>query len=137
MNVVLPTFAAPLGRLLLSAIFVMSGIHKLMNWESTAEQMQAEGIVAVPVMLAIAAAVEVGAGLSVLTGCWARLGALALVVFLIPTSLIFHDFWQYTGMEQQNQMAHFMKNMAILGGLLMVVALGPGPLSFDARRRTR
>jgi putative oxidoreductase len=73
-----------------------------------------------------------------LLGCCTRLGTLALIVFLIPATVIFHDFWSVEGPEQQLQMAHFMKNLAILGGLLVVVGLGPGGLRFSRqKRRTR
>jgi putative oxidoreductase len=104
----------------------MSGVHKLTAWNETASQMAAEGMQMVPFFLAGAVALELLGGLSVLLGIKARLGAAALFVFLIPTTLIFHDFWTYTGAEKQMQMIHFMKNLAIMGGLLMVAALGPG-----------
>jgi putative oxidoreductase len=92
-------------------------------------------MVLVPVFLVAAALVELAGGLSILLGCWARLGALALFLLLIPTTLIFHDFWAYEGMDRMNQMQHFMKNLTIMGGLLMVVGLGPGSFSVDARTR--
>jgi putative oxidoreductase len=130
--------AAPLvGRILLSAIFLMSGAQKLMNWEQTAQQMEGRGMVAVQLFLVGAVLFELGGGLSVLTGYWARLGALALIVFLIPTTFIFHNYWTYGGQEQMNQMAHFMKNLAILGGLFMVLGLGSGCCSLDRRGATK
>lgn len=129
--------AVPLGRVLLSAIFVMSGVHKVMAWSGTAESMRGEGMVMVPLLLAGAIVFEIGGGLSVLLGCWARWGAAALVVFLIPTTLIFHDFWTYEGAEQQAQMIHFMKNLAIMGGLLVVLGFGAGPVSVDQWRGKR
>ena len=122
------------GRVLLSMIFLMSGVMKVLDWSGTAEKMASEGMALVPLFLAGAIAFELVGGLSVLLGCYARLGALALVVFLIPTTLIFHDFWAYQGMEQQNQMQHFMKNLTIMGGLLVVTGLGPGRFSIDSRQ---
>jgi len=135
MNTLLQRTALPLGRVLLSAIFIISGIHKMTAWQATAEQMSSEGMVAVPLFLAGAIVFELGGGLSVLLGCWGRLGALMLVIFLIPTTLIFHDFWTYEGQQQQMQMIHFMKNSAILGGLLVLLSFGSGPASLDARGR--
>ena len=73
-------------------------------------------------------------GLSVLTGFKARWGALALVLFLVPVTAIFHNFWTLQGMEQQMQMIHFMKNLAIMGGLLSIVARGAGLASVDECR---
>lgn len=122
-----------LGRILLSAIFVMSGGRKIFNWDQTTEQMANEGMVAIPVFLVGAILLELGGGLSVLFGCRARLGAAAILVFLIPTTLIFHDFWTYEGQEQQTQMINFMKNLSILGGILLILGFGAGPLSVDNR----
>ncbi len=57
-----------------------------------------------------------------------------LALFLVPVTLIFHDFWAFDGQELQNQMPHFMKNITIIGGLLTVAAAGAGPLSVDSYR---
>lgn len=123
-----------LGRILLSAIFVMSGVHKLTAWSETVQQMENEGMPFVPVLLVGAIVFELGGGLLVLFGGWTRLGAAMLIIFLIPTTLIFHDSWTYEGQEQQMQMINFMKNLAIMGGLLVVLAFGAGPVSVDHRR---
>ena len=125
---------APLiGRILLSQIFLMSGIHKITAWDQTAASMTKEGMVAVPILLVGATVFEIAGGLSVLLGWRAKLGAFALIVFLIPTTLIFHDFWTYEGQQQQMQMAHFMKNLAIMGGLLVVLGYGAGCCSVDRK----
>ena len=57
---------------------------------------------------------------------------MALFLFLIPTTLLFHNFWAYSGADQANQMQHFLKNLAIMGGLLAIVGFGAGPLSCDS-----
>lgn len=124
-------WAALAGRILLSQIFILSGLMKIVGWSQTAEQMAAEGMVAVPFFLTMAILFEVGGGLCVLLGWQARLGALALAFFLVPTTLIFHDFWTYDGQAQQDQMQHFMKNLTIIGGLLMVAAAGAGRYALD------
>jgi len=128
----LKSFAWLAGRILLSLIFLLSGAMKVMNWSATADQMTAEGMVAVPFFLFGAIAFELVGGFALLFGCKTRLGALALLVFLIPVTLIFHDFWTYEGQAMQNQMQHFMKNVTIMGGLLTLAAAGAGPISFDA-----
>src|SRR5262245_64475812 len=130
--------AALCGRILLSAIFLFSGVGKLMDWSGTAGGMEKHGMVAVPIFLAGAIALELGGGLSVLLGWKARWGAVALLVFLVPATLIFHNFWAEEGAARMNQMTHFMKNTALMGGLLMVVAVGPGWFSMDTwRHRAR
>jgi len=110
------------GRVLLALIFVLSALGKLADWSGTAAYMAAKSMPLVPLFLAAAIVLELGGGLAVLTGRGARLGAVALVVFLVPTTLIFHNFWAAAGIERQNQLAHFMKNVAIVGGLLLVAA---------------
>jgi len=137
-----------LGRLLLTAIFLFSAAGKAMNWAGTATMMTGKGVALVPdqaalvpnlvpVLLAGAIAFEVVGGLSVLLGFKARLGAILLILFIIPAALIFHDFWRETdAQKQQDQMIHFMKNVAILGGLLIVLARGAGPWSIDNRGRS-
>lgn len=128
-------YASAIGRFLLSLIFIMSGIGKLFDWSGTAAYMRSEGMVAVPFFLIMAVLFEVLGGLSLLLGFKARWGALALIVFLIPTTLIFHDFWTYGDPQmRQLQMINFMKNLSIMGGLFLVFSLGPGSLSLDAKR---
>jgi putative oxidoreductase len=117
------------GRILLAAIFILSGAGKLMGWSGTAGMMAAKGLPAPQVLLALAIAFEILGGLSVATGYRARIGALLLILFLIPATLVFHNFWAYQGGEREMQMAHFLKNVAILGGLLIVAARGPGRAS--------
>jgi putative oxidoreductase len=128
---------APLGRLLLSAIFLMSGADKIFQWSRTAEQMSSEGMVLVPVFLLLAVVFELAGGLSILLGIKARVGAFALIVFLVPVTLIFHDFWQYEGEAQMRQMIQFVKNLAILGGLCVVLTHGAGPVSYDQLKRKK
>lgn len=112
----------------------MSGVHKLTAWNQTVEQMTAEGMEMVPLFLAGSVAFELLGGLSVLLGIKARAGAGALFLFLIPTTLIFHDFWAYSDPAQM-QMINFVKNLAIMGGLLMVVSLGPESCSILDNKR--
>src|SRR5207244_1899720 len=76
--------------------------------------------------------IEVGAGLGVILGCRARISSLVLFLFLIPVSLVYHNFWAYTGAAAENQMQHFMKNMTIMGGLLTLAAAGAGRFALDA-----
>lgn len=124
-----------LGRILLALIFLVSGFGKIGGWEQTAGYMASKGMPLIPLFLFAAIAIEIGGGLFVLTGRMARVGALALVVFLIPTTLIFHNFWAMEGMERQLNMVMFMKNLAIMGGLLMVAAYEAGPFRIDNRRK--
>jgi putative oxidoreductase len=118
-----------IGRILLGAIFLISGISKIADPQGTQQYMQAMGMTWATTLFYMGAIViEVGGGLSLLLGYWTRAGALALMLFMIPTTLIFH-----TNFGDQNQMIHFLKNLAMFGGLFYVAAYGAGPLSLDAR----
>ena len=119
-----------IARVLISAIFLMSGWGKIMNPAGTQQAMAAHGMPFAGLFLIGAIILELGGGLSVLLGYKARWGASALVVFVIPTTLIFH-----TKFSEQLQVIMFMKNLAILGSLLMVSYFGPGPISLDAHTR--
>ena len=86
----------------------------------------------VPLFFAAATAVELAGGLSLLLGFKARLGALLLFGFLIPVTLTFHNWWTYADpKEQQVNFLFFIHNLTLMGGLLMLMSFGPGPLSID------
>jgi len=126
------TGAVPLvGRVLLGILFLLSGINKIGGWEQTAGFMGSVGMPMVPLFLAGAIAVEVLGGLSLILGVQARAGASALFLFMIPTTLLFHAFWNMSGPEAHMQQLMFMKNLSIMGGLAMTAAWGSGRYSLD------
>lgn len=120
------------ARLGVGAIFLISGVGKLAAWSATASFAGTKGVPTI--LLAAATVLEIVGAISVLTGWKARWGAAALVVFLVPVTLAFHNFWAYQGAEAQLQTIQFLKNVSIGGGLLAIFAAGPGALSVDARR---
>ena len=113
-----------LGRILLGLIFVMSGFNKVTGFEGVQQYMASYGMPMTSVLLVGAIAVEVLGGLSIVLGVFPRLGAGALILFLIPATLIFH-----TDFGDRTQMIMFMKNLSIMGGLLFVIAHGSGTAS--------
>lgn len=115
-----------IGRILISAIFLISGYMKISNFAGVQHYMEAYGMPWPGFFLICAMILEFTGGLSVLLGYKARWGAIALIVFLIPTTIIFH-----TKFSEQLQMIMFMKNLGIIGGLLMVTNFGPGYISVD------
>jgi putative oxidoreductase len=123
-----------LGRVLLGALFLISGLGKLGNWEQTAGHMASQGLPLANLLLAGAAATEIVGGLSLLLGYRTQWGALVLAAFLVPVSLTMHGFWAHTGEARQMHLIHFMKNLSLIGGLLAQAIAGPGALSLDARR---
>jgi putative oxidoreductase len=122
-----------IGRILMSLIFLLSGAMKALHWTPTAAQMEGKGMPIVPLFLVGAIACELAGGLSLLFGFKTRYGALLLALFLIPVTLVMHNFWAAEGPAAENQMQHFLKNVTIIGGLIVLSATGAGRFSLDAR----
>lgn len=120
-----------IGRILLGQIFLLAGIHKMMDGQGTAGTMASQGMPWVPFFLTGAVIVETFGGLSLILGVRARLGAMLLAAFLVPVTLVFHDFWTLEGPQRALQMIMFQKNLAIIGGLILLVVYDPGRIGFD------
>jgi len=114
-----------LGRVLLSVIFILSGLGKLPHFQAVAGMMASKGIPLATVALVITLLIEIGGGLLVLTGYKARYAALVIALWLIPVTLVFHHFWGIPAEQQQAQMVNFLKNVAIMGGLLVLAYASP------------
>jgi putative oxidoreductase len=126
------------GRIMLAAIFVLSGAMKLADFEGSLGHMVEQGIPYASTLLIIAAIAEIAGGLSIMTGLLTRLATFGLFLYLIPVTLLFHDFWNFAGPERIAQSANFMKNVAIMGGLLILMAHGAARHAMDHRiNRTR
>jgi putative oxidoreductase len=134
MNPTYESFAAFVGRIFLALIFVVSGVGKITGYAGTAAYMASKGLPLVDILLPLTIAVELGGGLLLALGWKARWAALALLLFLIPTTLIFHQFWGLEPKLAQMQKIHFLKNVAIMGGMLMVLAFGAGAWSLERRK---
>jgi putative oxidoreductase len=124
-------FAVLVARVLLAGMFIYSGFGKLTGFAGTAGFIASKGMPLPELMAAGAIAVELGCGLLLLAGYKARWAALAIFLFLIPTTLIFHNFWAAAPEQLASQKINFMKNVTIMGGMLMVWAFGPGRFSLD------
>ena len=123
-----------IARILLALMFVLAGFGKLTGLEGTAGYIASKGLPA-PMLLAVAAGVvELVAGVLLIIGWQARWAALALAGFTVVASVIFHNFWAMPAAQQMTQQLMFMKNIGVVGGLLLVFAVGAGSLSLDARR---
>ena len=114
-------FWSLLTRIFLSTIFLWSGINKILNPIATQENMSAHGMPFTSVLLVAAIALEILGGLSVILGIKPRWGAAMLVIFLVPATLIFH-----TDFSTEIEQAMFLKNLAMLGGLIMLIQYGGG-----------
>lgn len=119
-----------LGRVLLSHIFIISGIGKAADPQGTIGYIQSVGAPLPEVAYAIALFVELVLGVALLVGFKARWAAAGIALFTIATAFLFHF-----NLADQMQQIMFLKNLTITGGLLLVVAFGPGAYSLDNRRR--
>ena len=123
------------ARMLLAALFIVSGLNKIFSFDATQAFMANAGLPAARFLLVATIFLELFAGTLVLIGYQARLAAGVLILFLIPVTAIFHNPLAHgdPAMVHQ-QMIHFLKNLAIIGGLLHVVAFGSGAWSLDRKR---
>ena len=116
------------GRILIAAIFVIAGFSKIFGYEGTAGYMQSMGVPGM--LLPLVIALELGGGLAIIAGWQTRIVAFALAGFCIVAAVIFHG-----NLGDQMQSILFMKNFALAGGFLFLVANGPGTLALDARKK--
>lgn len=123
-----------IGRILIALIFLKSGFEKITGFSAVAGFMGKMGMPAPEFLLVGSIVFEIAGGLMVLLGWHARWGALLLVIFMIPATLIFHNFWAVEAAQYTNQMNHFMKNVSILGALVFIMGMGSGPLSLTRTR---
>jgi len=123
-----PSIIPAVGRLLISLIFILSGAGKLAAPAATIGYIASTGLPLATLGYAAAVIVELGGGLLLLAGYQTRIVASVLAVFSIITALVFHHAF-----GDQNQMIHFMKNLAMAGGLLQVASFGAGAFSLDGR----
>lgn len=129
----LQAVASLIGRILLSAIFIVSGYSKIMAAEGTQKHMAEAGLPMVTILYVLTVIIELGGGLLLLVGWQTRIVAGIVFLFMVPVTLTFHWDW-----DNPMQRIQLLKNLAIMGGLLVVVASGPGSISVDGwRHRSR
>ena len=122
-----------LGRLMITYIFVTSGIAKLVDWSGNVQYMSTRHLPMIPVLLAVAAVVELGGSLCLVTGYQARLAGFVMAVYTIVLTLLFHNYWASPASIAGMQETHFRKNLAIAGGLLLLAYSGPGRWALGGR----
>ena len=133
----LDTLRSPLalvGRFLLALMFVLAGFSKIAGFAGTVGYIESKGLPAAQVLAVLTVVLEIGGGLALMAGFHARWAALLLALFTLLASVIFHNFWAMPAEQQMMQQLMFMKNLSVVGGLLLVAALGAGPASLDARQ---
>ncbi|MDB5769172.1 MAG: doxX [Collimonas fungivorans] len=112
-----------IGRVLLASLFVISGLLKITAFSGVVGYMSSLGIPFATFAVLITILVEVGGGLAIMTGWNARPAALVVALFTVGATLSAHRFWQADPASMQNQLNHFLKNISIIGALLMLAAV--------------
>ena len=119
------------GRALMAAMFLVVGVRKIMFFGMSAAYFARLGFPASEFFTGLAIVIEIGAGLALLVGWKTKWAAWLLALFVLVATLMAHRFWEFDAAQMANQMNHFLKNMAIIGGLAFVASFGPGRLAVD------
>ena len=135
MNPAAQSQALLIGRILLAAVFLVAGVRKLMGVAASAGYLAKLGFPMPEVMVWVAIVIEIGGAVLLITGWHARRAAWLLILFVAIATAMAHRFWEFDAAQYNNQLNHFLKNAAIIGGLLYVAMLGAGGLSLDSRSR--
>jgi putative oxidoreductase len=125
--------AALVGRILLAALFVPAGFGKLMGFAGTVGYIASVGLPLPQVAAVVAILVELGLGLALLVGFKTRWAAIGIALFTLVATFSFHNYWAMAADKAFVNQLMFFKNIAVVGGLLVVWAFGPGRLSIDKR----
>ena len=123
------------GRVLLGIYFILPGINKITDFSGNSQYMADHGMVFIPFFLVLTIILQVGGGLAMVVGYQTRIIAFLLAGLTLVISIVMHDFWTMEpGLQTSHETQNFVKNMAIMAGLLVAAGLGGGPWSLDARR---
>ncbi|WP_456428488.1 DoxX family protein [Rhodocaloribacter sp.] len=127
-------YAVLIGRILFSLPFILFGFNHLMKLDAISGYAASHGVPAPTFVTIVTGLMIIAGGLSVMLGYKAKIGAWLLVVFLIPVAFVMHNFWSVEDAMKQNEMAHFLKDLALAGGALLITHFGTGPYSLDERQ---
>jgi putative oxidoreductase len=123
-----------IARILLALMFILAGFSKFAGLDGIAGYIASKGLPMPTVLAFLTALLEVVGGLAIAVGFHARIAALALALFTLLATLLFHNFWAMPAEQQMVQQLMFMKNLSVIGGLLLMFVFGAGSASVDARR---
>jgi putative oxidoreductase len=121
------------GRILVALIFVISGFSKITGFEGVTGYIASKGLPMPALLAALTIALELGGGILLVIGYKVRIVAVLFFLWLVPTTFLFHRFWGIDPAQAQNQMNNFMKNVSIMGAMLLLAAFGPAGYSVDRR----
>ena len=121
-----------LGRLLVASLFVQSGLTKPLAWQAALDEIASFGMPRSAGVLAPAVAAQLVGGLGIALGLFTGWCALGLLAFMVPATFHIHGWWRYHGPQREHHFAGFFQNLTMSGGLVLLLATGPGRWSLDA-----
>lgn len=121
------------GRFMMTYIFATSGIAKIFGWSGNVAYMSTRHLPMIPVLLAAALVIEVAGSVCLVTGYQARIAAFVMFWYTTAVTVLFHSYWAASTAMAGIQETHFRKNLAIMGGLLMLAYSGPGKWTLGRR----
>lgn len=125
------------GRVLLGVYFILPGINKITDFEGNSQYMADHGMVFIPFFLVLTIFIQVGGGFAMVAGYQTKIIAFVLAGLTLVISLVMHDFWTMEpGLQTSHETQNFIKNLAIMAGLLVAAGLGGGAWSLDSRLKT-
>lgn len=119
------------SRIFIAALFLVAGTRKLLTYAGTVGYFTKLGFPAAETFAVAAIVIEIGCGLMLLVGWRTRWAAWLLIVFVAIATAMAHRFWEFEPAQLNNQLNHFLKNLAVIGGLVFVATFGPGRLALD------
>ena len=131
----LENFCLMAGRILMGAYFILPGIQKITDFGMMSSYMEEHSVPMIPVLLPLTILLQISAGVAIIVGYKGKIAAFILAGLTLVISIYMHDFWDMAeGIEQTHELQNFVKNMAIMSGLLIVAAVGTGKFSLDNKR---
>ena len=128
---------ATTGRVLLGIYFILPGINKITDFEGNSQYMAEHGMVLIPFFLVLTIILQVGGGFAMVAGYQTKVVAFLLAGLTLVISIVMHDFWTMEpGLQTSHETQNFVKNMAIMAGLLVAAGLGGGAWSLDNRLKS-
>lgn len=111
-----------IGRSLIGLYFLVPGVMKFVAWDMHIALMEKHGMIFIPVLLVLAGVIQIVASISILMNRYVAPSAFILALMVVAINFNLHDFWNFTGQEGAHEMQNFIKNLGILGGLLVLAA---------------
>lgn len=129
MNNLLREWSPLVGRILIAVLFLPAGIGKISGFDHTAAFMASKGVPLASLMLALTIVIEIAGPIMIALGYRARIAAGIMFLWLIPVTLVIHNYWDADAAHKMTQSIMFFKNVALMGTMLLIVGLGSGPKS--------